>query len=115
MNTTSREMSWKLDAAGFWEDRDKRYFLFQVENKPGTYWHVGDMRHDLFDVNHDTPAATLDDLVTALGLDKPWGMSEPEWANQAKCISDGLGDYGLTPDVLAQVWLDTHTNTEDDA
>ena len=106
MNTTSLEMSKKLDAAGFWKEREFYCSWYKSKITESTYTLIP----ALFDAKlseHICPAATLDDLVTALGLDKPWGMSEPEWANQAKCISDGLGEHGLTHDVLAQVWLDT--------
>ena len=113
MNTTSLEMSRKLDAAGFW-DRETGYVERFYRKRNGKLYHIDD---EFYYIDADTPAATLDDLVAALGLDKLKnfilhdkiaGMVFP-----AK-ISWAIDQHGLTPDVLAQVWLDTNTNPEDD-
>ena len=93
MTTTSLEMSRKLVAAGFWKGR-----------APLMAWspsgHLGASGHPA-----DTFAATLDDLVSALGLDKPWARRP----NAAEILA-ATDDHGLTPDVLAQVWLDSQAN-----
>ena len=106
MTTTSLEMSRKLDAAGFRKDWCPLWFyvgdtLFSVED-------------EYFRPDIDARAWTLDDLVTALGLDKPWSDVHckcPSPLNSAWCIYEALEDHGLTPDVLAQVWIDIQGGT----
>ena len=94
MTTTSLDISRKLDAAGFWKGNDN-----------GGVWFTRPSGADSY------RRATLDDLIPALGLDKPWGS----WDELEKRFSFliGVKDYGLTPDVLAQVWLDTNGGDHD--
>ena len=92
MTTTSLEMSRKLDAAGF----------FEKYNAGKWRWFTSP------DGSSSHRRATLDDLVTALGLDKPW-------VKRRDCVSllTRFCDDGLTHDVLAQVWLDTQGASHD--
>lgn len=95
MTTTSLEMSRKLKAAGFFNPPHRGIYIDNPTFSPD-----GLLR------------ATLDDLVTALGLDKPWSDVHckcPSPLNSAWCIYEALEDHGLTPDVLAQVWIDIQT------
>ena len=96
MTTTSLSMSRKLAAAGFWKDTRVDWWLVD-----GVAYFRPQLHGDV-----DIPAATLDDLLTALGLDKPWGERSLSGWDYAD-VEDRIFNRGLTPDVLAQVWLDT--------
>ena len=97
MTTTSLEMSRKLKAAGFFNPPHRGIYIDNPTFSPD-----GLLR------------ATLDDLVTALGLDKPGECESILYAVDSG--NDGRGTIlrhiyynGLTPDTLAQVWIDIQT------
>ena len=103
MTTTSLEVSRQLQDAGFWNgDRDPANYGYAFDVKEmGTHTEKDYDRpyiteYDLYEI----PAATLDDLVPALGLDKPFAQSDSMFMD--------LRDGGLTPDTLARVWLDAN-------
>ncbi|GAG45459.1 unnamed protein product [marine sediment metagenome] len=106
MQTTSLEMSRALQEAGYTESREDTRAWWTPEGS-------------LTEFPYPTcvPAYTLLNLVPALGLDKPWddldafpydrGEEGYGWSlSEVAC--GAIYEHGLTPDTLAQVWLDEH-------
>ena len=90
MTTTSLSMSRKLDAAGFFKPAHRGIYIDNPNFLPDGFLH-----------------ATLDDLVTVLGLDQSWGSLHAYGR-----VWTALYDNGLTPDVLAQIWLDMNGGSD---
>jgi hypothetical protein len=102
MQTTSLEISKALQAAGFWpemvDDATTPDYWHQTDIVGGQLTHRDEAAHisDLKRLGSNIPAATYDDLIPALGLDKPWSG---RWWGYLKRV-------GMTPDTLAEVWLE---------
>ena len=107
MQTTSLEVSRELEKAGFWVKRNFRYVYIDDINQ-AYYRYSCEGITELVDNDKTTPAATYDDLIPALGLDKPnkdyacsdWGYG---WTYYFDIT---VRDNGFTPDALAKVWIE---------
>ena len=104
MQTTSLEMSRALQEAGFWRDKELAswWWMYVDECHPGREPVRLSVliRGARYKDKQHVPAAMLDDLVPALGLDKPVG-----WTGKAILT---VATHGLTCDSLARVWIDEH-------
>ena len=114
MQTTSLEVSRELEKAGFWKDQEVSYaWMDCAEYIEGCCvdpdYHITEF--DLFVGEKHIPAATLDDLVPALGLDKPWAGWETVERNMDILIR--IKRNGLTPDTLARVWIKLNKEKND--
>ena len=102
MQTTSLEVSRELEKAGFWDNR-----------KP-VCWHIKDLQRSAheselaFRPEGSVPAATLDDLIIALGLDKPWDTIYHMGRLFHKVYPDGFNC-----DPLARVWIELNKEKND--
>lgn len=109
--TTNLKISKALQAAGFWETRDREWTHTWYKG-PNDEWYVLD--RCLYSTVHGdrmVPAATYNNLIPALGLDKPIKCEHSYYDRQhcVGCRASGLITYhGLTCDSLGQLWLDLH-------
>jgi len=125
MKTTSLEMSRELQDAGFWGPEKPSHYWVARQGIRSRGYYVEPQHVDCLEFirNHNIPAATLDDLVQALGLDKPRPIryqampghekDAPYWA--WRTIYDKVthamdAGSGFTPDTLAHVWLEVNDN-----
>ncbi|MCP4898861.1 MAG: hypothetical protein GY906_17965 [bacterium] len=113
MQTTSLPMSKALKAAGFWEKRELAdwWWLYVNEDHPGreaVSLRVLTSGQRYKDKQH-VPAATYDDLIPALGLDKPFFHLKA--VVMAALVNGSIYKKGFTCDALAQLWLDEHNKS----
>ncbi|MCK5602973.1 hypothetical protein KAR91_13910 [Candidatus Pacearchaeota archaeon] len=109
MQTTSLEVSRELEKAGFWEDG-------VYQRTPSAIWLKGQFSETWNIVtwakradSGRVYAATYDDLILALGLDKPnkdYSVSDDGCGGWTYYFDITVRDRGFIPDVLADVWLD---------
>jgi len=106
MQTTSLGVSRALQKAGF----DSMNLLEWCDTEVGVVvmWSRDVKEH------HDflAPAYTLDDLVPALGLDKPWDTLNESKAKMLTRLEDAVYCDGFIPNALASVWLDENVKEQ---
>ena len=106
MQTTSLEVSQELEKAGFWDERMFLHYWFWFDGE----CHIGAVEPEDWSSpnNMECPAATYDDLIPALGLDKPnkdYACSDEGSGGWTYYFDITVRDEGFTPDTLAKVWM----------
>jgi len=111
MQTTSLEVSRALQEAGFWEGEEATWAYLSI-GEGGLTEYANPIKPTAYMFDGSVLAATYDDLVPALGLDKPWDTLNESKAKMLTRLEDAVYCDGFIPNALASVWLDENVKEQ---